>query len=254
MRTTIDLSEIARLTITPFGEKQLNEAQRAAWYALTPGKRSAMQREATKAAGDALGRQGRADFATHPEKARKHYAAMSTDAQQALGVAHLLRAPKVPQSQKRPRARGAGRPRASATRSSARSGDSGDDSEGSEPPGRLCACGCRSDIGHRAPQARYLNEQHAAAVRQRRKRTRARDWSPDVSRRDPYLRFDVPTLEQLRQRIEQGCRCNGHHIADAEDGHCVKCGHRRGWFLPRAATPPARSAETRRPRNSEVIA
>jgi hypothetical protein len=154
----------------------------------------------------------------------------------------------------RARSRGAGRPkvRSSARRSSERSGDSGE--EGSEPPGRSCACGCGRDITHRAPQAKYLNDTHAAADRQRRKRGRARDWSPDVSRRDPYLRLDAAELARLRNRIEQGCRCNGSHIADPGDRHCLKCGHRRGWSLPVGLAVPARSAETRRPRSSEVAA
>lgn len=147
-----------------------------------------------------------------------------------------------------PRARGAGRPKAQATRSSARSGDSGEGEQ--SDPEKPCACGCGEDISHRAPQAKYLNNQHADAHRQRRKRDRERDWSPDVSRRDPYLRFDVPTFEQLRQRIEQGCRCNGHHIANAEDGHCIKCGHRHGWSMPIGYTIAAQSAETRRSREA----
>jgi hypothetical protein len=152
----------------------------------------------------------------------------------------------------RTRARGAGRPKAQATRSSARSGDSGSDSEGSEPPGRLCACGCNSDISHRAPQARYLNTTHADADRQRRKRQRGRVGNPDVSGRDPYLRLDTETFERLRRRVETGCRCNGHHIADPEDGHCCKCGHRRGSAAPFVGFIAAQSAETRRQRKAVV--
>jgi hypothetical protein len=140
----------------------------------------------------------------------------------------------------------------SARRSSERSGDSGSDSDSSEPPGRTCGCGCGLDISHRAPQARYASDAHAAYARPRRKRARTRDWSPDVSRRDSYFRFDVPTYEQVRKRIEDGCRCNGSHIADAEDGHCVKCGHRRAWALPAATSIAAGSAETRRPRKAVV--
>lgn len=146
--------------------------------------------------------------------------------------------------------------RSSVRRSSERSGDSG---EGSEPPGRTCACGCDLDISHRAPQARYASDAHAAYARQRRKREREREHSklrPEVSGRDPYLRFDLDPpkrFEDLLARVEAGCRCNGHHLADADDGHCLKCGHRRGWALPSGKTIPARSAETRRPRKAEVI-
>lgn len=67
-----------------------------------------------------------------------------------------------------------GRSRA-VTRSVAPSrGSPEDEGESSEPPpvGRLCGCGCQADIAHKAPQARYLNETHAAADRQRRKRER----------------------------------------------------------------------------------
>jgi hypothetical protein len=147
------------------------------------------------------------------------------------------------------RARGAGRPRAQATRSSARSGDSGSDGE---PPGRTCACGCRADISHRAPQAKYLNKTHGDADRQRRKRQRSRVGNPDVSGRDPYLRLDTATFERLRRRVEAGCRCNGHHISDPEDGLCCKCGHRRGSAAPFVGFIAAQSAETRRQRKAVV--
>jgi hypothetical protein len=127
-----------------------------------------------------------------------------------------------------PRARGAGRPKAQSTRSSARSGDSGDDSDSSEPPERLCACGCREDISHLAPQAKYLNGTHGNRHRQRRKRWLERDWSEDVSPRDPYLSFDGKvTYEMLRRRAEEGCRCNGSFLPDETGVHCVWCGHDR---------------------------
>jgi hypothetical protein len=66
------------------------------------------------------------------------------------------------------RPRGGGRPafRGASARSSAKSGDSGDDGVGdeSEPPpaGRLCECGCGQGIAHRAAQALYLNDQHGS--------------------------------------------------------------------------------------------
>ena len=160
---------------------------------------------------------------------------------------------RSPRAATNTRSRGSKRT-SSARRSSERSGDSGS-GEGSEPPPpRLCACGCELDISHRAPQARYASDAHAAYARQRRKRARARDLRPGVTRRDPYLRIEADELERLRRRIETGCRCNGHHIADGEDHHCVKCGHRRGWALPSSGSAQlvAHSAETRRPRKAVV--
>ena len=157
-----------------------------------------------------------------------------------------VRPPSTPVIGRAPREARNDRPRgsrrSSTRRSSERSGDSGSEDGEPEPPqaGRLCACNCGESIDHRAAQAKYLNEQHAAAARQRRKRWLGRDWSEGVSPRDPYFQFDEPTFEQLRQRIEQGCRCNGHHIPDADDGHCIKCGHRRDGKLPYTQTVPAR--------------
>jgi hypothetical protein len=172
---------------------------------------------------------------------------------------NAARAPKTPAPELRPTTtlRAPRERRDRRTSSPSRAGP-GDDSESSEPPSRrLCACGCRSDISHRAPQARYLNETHGNADRQRRKRWLARGWDPGVSFRDgflgdPYSRFEVPTYEQLRRRIEDGCRCNGHHIADGEDRHCIKCGHRRGSAAPFVGFIAAQSAETRRVRKAVV--
>jgi hypothetical protein len=55
------------------------------------------------------------------------------------------------------RPREAGRPRASAARSSARSGDSGD-GEPHEPPLRLCACGCGEDLTGERAGAKWATE------------------------------------------------------------------------------------------------
>jgi hypothetical protein len=166
-----------------------------------------------------------------------------------------VRPPSTPAIGRAPREARNDRPRgsrrSSARRSSERSGDSGDSEGGSEPPPRACACGCGLDISHRALQARYASDSHAAYARQRRKRDRDRDWSREISGRDTYLRFDLEPprrFEDLRKRIEDGCRCNGHHIADGEDRHCIKCGHRRGAALPFARFIAARSAEARRAR------
>lgn len=245
---TAHLREIAWNTIALGGS--LSEADQADWDALSIGEQVTLQQEARARAQASVGRQIRAEVRTHGEPARKHYAALSPDARRVFGVVTLLRG-SATTTQARPR--GAGRPRgrtSSARRSSERSGDSG---EGSEPPGRPCACGCGSDISHRALQAKYLNDAHAAADRQRRRRSRGRDWSADVSRADPYLRFDAETFARLYRRVEQGCRCNGHHIADPSDGHCLKCGHDRAHGAVTAGFIAAQSVEARRPRRPELF-
>jgi hypothetical protein len=121
--------------------------------------------------------------------------------------AHLAR----PHVRTDPRARGAGRPavRGASRRASAKSGDSGDDGESSEPPsaGRTCECGCGQDVSHRAAQALYLNDRHAAADRQRRKRERD-------------LLTGVPGLART-------CQCKPMRNP-LEPGVCHQCGHARG--------------------------
>lgn len=177
-----------------------------------------------------------------PVKVRREYAAYLRTGRLPEARAH---APREGHND-RPR----GSRRSSVRRSSQRSGDSGEDGDPSEPPERTCECApeCRADIGHRAPQARYLNDTHAAAARQRRKRARSRDWTADVSRADAYLRHEPEEVARVRRRVEEGCRCNGHHIADPSDGHCLKCGHDRAHGSVLAGFIAARSVETRRPR------
>jgi hypothetical protein len=166
------------------------------------------------------------------------------------------RAEGVPRTS--PRARGAGRAagHGASRRSSARSGDSGSDSESSEPPpgGRLCECGCGQDISHRAAQALYLNDTHACADRQRRKRKRDRPQlaerpGVDRHRSDPYSKLDRHEYEKLLSRAEAGCRCNGHHIADG-DGGCSKCGRWLAGARYSLSFIRAGSAETRRVRKA----
>ena len=173
-------------------------------------------------------------------------------------------------SVKKPRPRGAGRPKvhsSSARRSSERSGDSGAEDDEFEPPqegGRLCACG-RHDISHKRAGALYVDD--ACRKRATRAAARARDAleRPGVDRHrlDPYAIFEPGELDRLRHRVLAGCRCNGDHFADPEDRHCLKCGRQRwvkeddgrGWWaFPIGFTVPAKSAETRRVRSSEVRA
>jgi hypothetical protein len=132
-----------------------------------------------------------------------------------------------------PRARGAGRPKGQSTRSSARSGDSGDDGPSDEPPSRrrLCAF-CGRDI-HRATQAKYCSDKHADADRQRRKRQRQRERNlrprvPTTADEWRMSTFEVGGYERLLKFAT--CRCNGHHILDRDEelGHrCIQCGRQR---------------------------
>jgi hypothetical protein len=123
----------------------------------------------------------------------------------------------VPQT----RARGAGRPPARATRSSAASGDSGEDDP--EPPPRLCKCGrCGVDLspliskGLLRANALYLNPTH------RKRGQRARDADPEISVQRGL--YDGPRF----------CRCNSNGNGrplpefDPDLGcwRCVKDGHR----------------------------
>jgi hypothetical protein len=123
----------------------------------------------------------------------------------------------------RPRARGAGRPRAQATRPSGRSGDSGDDGLAEpEPPGARRCAWCSRDISHLNADARVCSPKHRVYV------NRARDRAnPDR----------VAERSAARQRANGGvwthlCNCepkyNGtpkHNLVDK--GLCKKCGHPR---------------------------
>jgi hypothetical protein len=107
-------------------------------------------------------------------------------------------------------------------RSFSRGGDGGSEDGESEPPpdGRHCSCGCGSNLVDRAAQARYLNDAHAAAARQRRKRAHDRDpanGSPDLP---------VP------------CRCAPRRAA-VEPGRCLQCGRGRDEWLVAPATAVA---------------
>jgi hypothetical protein len=140
-----------------------------------------------------------------------------------------LRLGPVPKPRRGARARGAGRPKAQSTRSSARSGDSGDDSpsDKTEPPRRrLCAlCNRELPPGKR----KYCSDRHAVRdrVRRKRERERARDVTPRIpSTADDrrYRTWEPGDYERLLARL--GCRCNGSHLVFREDApRCRKCGH-----------------------------
>ena len=131
-----------------------------------------------------------------------------------------------------PRARGAGHPavKGSARRSSARSGDSGDsdpEDEGDVPPpaddGRRSCVGCGRDISHKKAGAKVCSN------RCERRKLRHADPLTDSRDADPYLNLTAGDHKELRDRALAGCRCNGHHILDPDDGTCLKCGRPRDW-------------------------
>ena len=205
---TIDLLEVARKDIT-LGVS-LDESEQREWDALSKRERMKLQEQARKRLCDAFVRQGRAEVATHGEKARKHYSTMSPAAQDVLGLRALLRAPAPalrPTTLSAPRER-----RDRRTSSPSRAGP-GDDSDPSEPPARTCACGCGEDISHLAPQARYLDDTHrkaAARVRDRVKRLAVAD-----------------SLEQLAaENLPKGCRCSSEAVEKDPEGDwiSVPCG------------------------------
>ena len=170
------------------------------------------------------------DCKAEGEGARQWYAATLPDE-----MAHMLSpAEPIPVSTvvSPRRAESAGRPavHGASRRSSARSGDSGEDgSDCSEPPrgGRRCACSCGADISHRVRQARYLNDQHADADRQRRKRERD-------------LLDGVPNSAKACQCAPQGNLVE--LVEDSKGGHCFSCGRAGGFETAKWLYDPHRQA------------
>jgi hypothetical protein len=131
----------------------------------------------------------------------------------------------------RPRSRAA-RPRARAlARSSSRSGDSGSDDPSGEPPDdppdspspssdpgrRFCAWSpCGADISHMGATAKFCSTKHRVNMH------RHPDGNGDEA--NPYYTLRPWELDALKQRVAEACRCNGHHVLDAENGDCIKCG------------------------------
>lgn len=155
-----------------------------------------------------------------PAKVRREYAT-------------YLRTGRLPEARARaPREARNDRPRGSrrstVRRSSERSGDSGSDSESSEPaPRRLCAF-CGKDIpADRSPRATYCTDRHADRDRQRRKRARDRGRAnlpvtPITAADRRMWELDDDGRTRLWELVV--CRCNGHHL-EFEEGWCTKCGH-----------------------------
>jgi hypothetical protein len=137
-----------------------------------------------------------------------------------------------PARRSRPRARGAGRPKAHATRSSARSGDGGEDGEDgpSEEPPELRLCEnqrCEADITRLGPLARYCD--NAGACKQQAWRDRR----------------TLEDLDEIAGTVAEGlsCVCEPEHNV-TEHGHCLKCGCPRGVVRREWVTDPAPQART----------
>lgn len=121
-------------------------------------------------------------------------------------------APSAPTPRSRPR--GAGRPklRGASARSSARSGDGGDEGPSDEPPpaGRLCEnTRCERDISRRHPLARYCDDAcQQQALRDRR---------------------TLELLDEIVGTIAEGlsCVCDPQRNT-LEPGYCHHCGYPRG--------------------------
>lgn len=247
--------DIARKAIT-LGPTLTTDEQ-AAWDALSVGEQTKLKNTARRRDELRMKREVRADLLAHGEPARKHYATLTSDTRRTLGVVRLLQEPRHGKS--RPRARGAGRPKArasSARRSSERSGDSG--SEGGEPEpspaGRLCECGCGLPLTGKRRQARYLNEAH----RKRAQRQRDRLTPDRVAERRLVLLTEAKAPPPVR------CKCDPKgHLVDGVV--CVPCGRARGnggaaWLWLAGDIPsrqlavhqPSRAREWRtRPNRSE---
>jgi hypothetical protein len=126
----------------------------------------------------------------------------------------------------RARPRGAGRPKAQSTRSSARSGDSGPDSESSKPPqvGRLCICGCGRDISDKRAGAIYFDPE---ACRKRYQRGLDRAHPDRVVARKLKRLAAAERLDELTaDELPAGCRCPGQGFERDPEGVpvCVPCG------------------------------
>jgi hypothetical protein len=143
----------------------------------------------------------------------------------------------------RPRPRGAGRPavRGASRRSSARSGDSGEDGESSEgsseppPGGRLCLCGCGVDLDRigKNSDARYFKD----ACRKRAQRVRDEAKPERVVERAVKRHLKLRIAGALDGVKTCGCKPKGvFRYCDPEgDVVCFACGRpRRGYRLGEA--------------------
>lgn len=118
--------------------------------------------------------------------------------------------------------------RSTVRRSSERSGDSGSDSESSEPPPRRLCAFCGKDIpANRSPRATHCSDRHADRDRQRRKRQRDRARSklpPTPTTADFRRMLEITDEERDWLRALVVCRCNGRHL-EFDPGECFRCGH-----------------------------
>jgi hypothetical protein len=158
--------------------------------------------------------------------------------------------PELDRGSPRTRARGAGRPKAQATRSSAQSGDSGsDDSESSEPPavGRLCQLsGCDRDLPPSRPK--YCCDQHADLARKRRERRRDRANPDRIAERKLKRLAAAESLERLTaEELPRGCRCSNEGVYRDPEGAwiCRACGRPLNVAVTTRNGYDARMAEIR---------
>ena len=146
--------------------------------------------------------------------------------------------PRPTADRPRVRTRGAGRPKAQSSRSSSRSGDSGEDGEG-PPAAEPCSNGCgRPRRAELEPPHRYYctdecrREHQRARQNESRDRDRARRAAErpgvDRHRRDPYEQLAPHEYEALRKRVNDGCDCNGTRLLLDSPDHCSWCGHETG--------------------------
>lgn len=120
------------------------------------------------------------------------------------------------------------RERRGSRRHSTRGGpDEGDNPADPEPSsdqaGRRFCAGCGRSIDHLRAHA------ETCSPRCRQRKRRHVDPLNQGLDADPYLRLSGWEHEALRGRALAGCRCNGHHVLDPDDGTCFKCGHPRDW-------------------------
>jgi hypothetical protein len=99
--------------------------EQARWDSLDAYEQSHYRRRAQARCLELRERQAKQHLVIFGERARRHYAALSSDARVAMGIDHVLQTVRMVVPRRRGAGRRAGRPRA-VCRSSSRGGDSGD--------------------------------------------------------------------------------------------------------------------------------
>jgi hypothetical protein len=194
----------------------------------------AEERERWAEEAEQAGEQGRAAFERQQaQQERRHATRLQETLEPKARTIAVVRSKSVATPR---RAESSGRPavRGSSRRSSAKSGDSGED-ELAEPPAgpaerrpsdrSRTTCnrdGCDNSIEHLASQARFCDDRGCknkrdaaskAASRKRERESRERELEREAERD-----FEDGAFEQPRV-----CKCKPPH--EFERGHCNKCGH-----------------------------